>query len=549
RGLAISPTHFGFSYDGGLTFARPPSDLGGGQTGQAFGIRARGKALYGLGRVDAAYRYRSSNFSDGAHLDLGSERRFTFMAEQPVKSFRVGALVDDRQVSGGAPLDLSELTLRDARTFGGYVGYHLEKFDARVEARSVSLQVERASAIQSGSRIGVGAQVRYQVTNAVALVGSHHQSLSRSGEGPGAFDDTLSLVGADVAVSSDAEVGVRGGWGPALGPVGFFTGQYRDGRDVHYGSYSVDVDGPSISERRMVTGVRSEVYEGGSVFVEDVAAHDETSIRLARAAGVSAEPIDGLNVYARYERGLRQPWQLPESFAQDAGGVGLSFVRERIKLYGRGELRAERDSVYGTVTTLQRVLSGAAEVKLLESVRYSGRVNFADTYQGAARRARLLEATTGLSWRGELGVLVLQYSTERELQPPEKSDAGERGFHAFSLLPAVHIGSRFTLSSGFHVGQAFEGGNSSIVLSGSLRPSVNVVGGLELAAEVAARTAAPIGAQSRELHALRGEVGYRFNEQMLLAAGYTVFGYQGIGISNLASDSRDRAYIRAELGY
>lgn len=550
RGLSTSPSLFGLSYDGGLSFSRP-WDAAADASGQALGIRARGKALFGLGRVDAAFRYRSAGFSDGAHIDVGAERRMTLLAEQPVKNFRLGVLLDDRKVTGpvGAyRTDLSELTVRDARNLGGYVGYHFDKLDLRAEGRSVSMDVEEESGVVSGSRFDVGGQVRYQVTNWLAVVGSHHQALSRSGDGPGAFDDTLSLAGADFAISNDAELGVRGGWGPELGPVAFASGSLRRGNDLHYGSYSVDVDGPDIGERKMVSGVRSEVYEGGSVFVEDVAAHDAASLRLSRAAGLNVEPVSGLQLSARYERGLRQPWELPESRTRDAGALSATFVRERLRLFGRAELRAERDPDADSELTVQRVLSGAGELRITDAVRFSGRINFADTYEGVARRARLLEATTGLSWRGALGAVVLQYSVTREQQPPSKSDAGERGFQAVSLLPALRVSDRFTLYSGFHVGQAFEGGNSSLVLSGSLRPAVRVVGGLELAAEVGMRTITPL-AQSSELHTVRGEVGYRFNESMLMAAGYTVFGYQGTGISSLPSDSRDRAYLRAELGY
>jgi hypothetical protein len=75
---------------------------------------------------------------------------------------------------------------------------------------------------------------------------------------------------------------------------------------------------------------------------------------------------------------------------------------------------------------------------------------------------------------------------------------------------------------------------------------VKVVGGLELAAEVARRTSAPDGG---ELTALRGELGYRVDDRVLLALGYTAFGFSGLGLSAGSADSQDRVYVRAELAY
>jgi hypothetical protein len=219
-------------------------------------------------------------------------------------------------------------------------------------------------------------------------------------------------------------------------------------------------------------------------------------------------------------------------------------VSSRIRLFGRAELRSERVPTE-SVRTTQRLASLAVDAPLTATVHWSGRMNFADTYKGSVREQRLLEATTGISWRGEFASMVLQNSYQRELLPRSRTDAGERGFNAVSLLPSVRLSKRVGVGMGMHFGQTFEGGNSAFVLSGSVRPSFNVVGGLEVAAEVAARTSAP---DRGELHAVRGELGYRFNEQLLMAAGYTLLGFEGIGLS-FERENHDRAYVRAEVGF
>jgi hypothetical protein len=51
------------------------------------------------------------------------------------------------------------------------------------------------------------------------------------------------------------------------------------------------------------------------------------------------------------------------------------------------------------------------------------------------------------------------------------------------------------------------------------------------------------------LTALRGEAGYRFDDRFLVAVGYTVFGFSGLGVSPSDSGNSERVYLRAELAY
>jgi hypothetical protein len=279
------------------------------------------------------------------------------------------------------------------------------------------------------------------------------------------------------------------------------------------------------------------------VFVEDVAAHDANALRLSRAVGLSQGIGAGLEVTGRYERGVRTLLDVEPALVRDAGGVTVTWVRERVRAFGRAELRFERGAA---VSRVQRLAGGGGEVELLPSLRGSLRVNYSDTTNAQALEARLFEGSAGLAWRLEGGMVVLRYSVERELPPLARAGFAEKGLQVVSLMPSLRLGQRFAVAAGAHAGWSYAAGNSALVLSGSLRPSVKVVAGLELAAEVARRSAAPDGG---ELTALRGEAGYRLNEQMMLAVGYTAFGFSGLGFSSDAADSRDRVYLRAELAY
>ncbi|MHB8878215.1 MAG: flagellar motor protein, partial [Myxococcaceae bacterium] len=350
-------------------------------------------------------------------------------------------------------------------------------------------------------------------------------------------------------------VGLRGGWGPRLGPQVWGQADVKSGRDTWYGGYSVDVDAPHLGERRTVTGARTEALDGTAVFVEDVAAHDANALRLSRAVGLSQAVGAGFEVTGRYERGVRMQLDVAPTLSRDAAGLTATWTRARVRAYGRAELRLERGTpelglAPAPVSRTQRLVSAGGEVEILANLRGSVRANYSDTTNEGALEARLLEGSAGLAWRFESGMVVLRYSIERELQPPSRGGFAEKSLQIVQLMPAVTLGSRFALAAGGSAGWSDAAGNGGLVLSGSLRPSVKVVGGLELAVEVARRSAAPDGGESiSDLTALRGEAGYRFNEQMVLALGYTVFGFSGLGLSDGAQDSRDRVYLRAELAY
>jgi hypothetical protein len=533
------------SDDGGFGFLSPQWDGDPGRRGWAFAARLRGPTARG-GRIDASYRRRTPGYSDSERDASGALTQLSALVEQSVGPLVVGALGDARTaVDPREPFGRREIA---ARILSGYVGYRTAIWEVRLEGRDVDLeedlrQVEGASV--HGGRSSVGLSARYRVDQRLQLRAGQRFVVATRGEGAGAWDDTFTSVGAEVELDPRARVGVQGGWGPKLGPLAWLSAEVGRGSEIFYGSYSVDVDGPDFGERRAVTGARTRAADGTVVFVEDVSAHDATAVRMARAVGVSVGSPTGIELAARYERGVRHLLDDAPLLRRDAGGLALSWVRQRFRLHARAEARFDRGQSLlrpaSDVERLQRLASAAGSWDVAPGLQLSGRMNWSDTLAGGVAEATLLEANAGLAWRIDPAVVVLYYGMERELAPPRRG-FGVRTLRRVSLMPSMRFGDRVAIAAGAHLGWSTVDGNGAFVLSGSLRPSVRVIGGLELAAEVARRSAAPEGG---ELDALRGEVGYRFGPDLMLAAGYTALGFTGLGLS--AEDAKqDRLYLRGE---
>ncbi|AKJ02846.1 hypothetical protein ATI61_11337 [Archangium gephyra] len=552
RGSAVMAERFGVSDDGGLTFLRPDEE-GAASGGDALGLRLRGPGLFGTGSVDAAFRRRTEGFSDGTHADTRSFRQFSLRAVQPLGPWRLTLLGDERlSVDPRRPFAEG---LLGARTLGVGWGYTAERWGVELSLRDSLLRASLEpgeGALLEGGRTSAGLQGHYVVNDWLRVSAGHRQALHQRGGGPGRVDDSFSSAGVDVKVGEEGRVGVRGGWGPQLGPLAWVQGTWRRGQDVYYGSHSVDVDGPDFGASRAVSGASTELEEGTRLFVEDVASHDANAVRLARAVGFQQTVFGALNVGARYERGLRHPLELPGSLRRDVASLSGQLLLERLRADGRMELRFERGTpVRGStepVDRIQAVMALAAEAVLREDLSLSARMNYGRTYQRESREAeaRLLEGYAALAWRPGPFLLVARYGLTRELLPGERSVFGERGQQIISLLPAVRLGDRFALAAGLHASRSNRDDVAIWVLTGSLRPSVRVVGGLEVAVEAARRSVAP---ETESLGSLRGEVAYRVDERLRVAVGYTLLGFTGTSLPEEAHDGSDRLYLRAELAY
>lgn len=553
RGLAVEPAVFGVSDDGGLSFLRPvgtQDDHGGAVT-----LRLSGPGVLGPGAggsVDAAWRERSRGFSDGAHLDAARFRQLSLRVTQPVGPVALTLMGDERRSAD--PRLPFEDTPFGARTLGAAVAYERDAGSVRLELRDSWLRatdVPGEGAALEGGRTSLGVSVSRMLTSRLTVSAGHRQRLHERGEGLGRMDDTFTSAGVDLNLDDDTSVGVKGGWGPELGPQAWLDARVRRGKETYYGGYSVDVDGPDFGLGRAVTGARTEVGDGTTLFVEDVSAHDAQALRRARAVGFqSAVGLSGFSVGARYERGVRHPLDLASDLTRDVASVSAQWLRERFRADVRAELRHEEGTpargASGPVDRTQVVLALAAEGQLMKDVTASGRLDFAHTAGREGLEARFAEGFAALVWRPGPWLVVARYGLTRELSPGARFAFGDRVLQTVSLMPTVRLGERLSVASGLHVGRSSLGASSRWVWTGTLRPSVRVLGGLEVAVEAARRTSA---ADDQGLTALRPEVAWRLDERLRVALGYTVLGFSGLGLEAESEDAPDRLYLRAEVAW
>ncbi|MCP3105158.1 flagellar motor protein [Myxococcus sp. K15C18031901] len=550
RGTAVDAGLFGVSDDGGLTFLRPASVRDA--RGEAVGLRLRGPGLLREGAVDAAYRWRARGFSDGAHTEGARFQQLSLRVKQPIGRLRLSLLADDRRSAD--PREPFEDLPFAASTVGASVGWEESSWGVSVEARDARLkaaEVVGEGPALSGGRTSVGIAGRYRLLDEVWLQASHRQTLALHGAGPGRVDDTFTAAGVDVELGRETRLGVRGGWGPDLGPRAWAQVESRSGADVFYGGYSVDVDGPDFGAGRTLTGARTELPDSGTaLFVEEVGLHDATAVRLSRAVGLQQTLAGGFSVGARYERGVRSLLDVDPPLHRDAGGVFGQLLLERLRLEGRLELRREKGTAErgsdAPVDRLQTVVALAAEAELHRDVMASGRVDFSRTVNEDALEARFVEGYAAVAWRPGPWLVVARYAITRELLPGARMAFGDRALQVLSLMPAVRVGDRFALAAGLHAGRTSLEDSARWVWTGTVRPSFRVVGGLEVAAEGARRTSSPEGDR---LTAVRAEVAYRMDERLRMAVGYTLLGFSGLGLTSETSDDQDRLYLRAELAY
>ncbi len=514
-----------YSRDGGLTQTLAPS-----QAGEGFAATARVSSvgLFSRGAWDLSARFRDTGFEDLG--GVGRLRQVSLRGEQPLGPLHLTVLGDLRDTPD--PRDPLSGARVSGRVFG--VGLGLERADwgVRLEARDL-LQVRTAlDGTDDGGRGGlsVGLAGRYRLTRWLQVRASYRQRVL---EYAGNFNDTFASVGADVSPVDWLTVGLRAGWGPQTGVVGWGTLSATRGNETWYGAHSLDVDSPGTGDRRLVTGVRQQLDPSTAVYVEDVSATDVNGLRLARAVGLTQTLAPGFTFGGRYERGARATDGVVADVARDAGGVSLSFERERVRLFSRGEVRIED----GAAGLRQWLATAGGEVTLSSTISAMARLQFSHTTRSGLLFERSLDTVAAIAWRPASGAAVLRYTFHRELR-----GGFEQVQHVISLLPTVRFGDRFALGAGGHA--AF--GSVGNLFSASLRPSVRIIAGLEVAIEGAARTLAP---DSGSLTALRGEVGYRLNSNFYAGVGYSLFGYSGTGLDAGAVGSNNRGYVRLEAAW
>lgn len=509
-----------FSRDGGLTHQL--ATLSSADTaGWAVTLRARAKGLFGKGSWDAAWRWRQAGFEDTAQL--GALNQVSLRGEQPLGPVIVAALVDFRDMADPrSPFSGARV---QGRTLGGGVGYERADWGVRLEAREFEQTLSGAT--RGGLTLGLAG--RYRLTPWLQLRAGYRQQVLALG----GMDLSFASVGVDVKPSEKVELGIRGGWGPVLGPQVWGTASYSRGDETWYGVHAIDADAPGAGERRLVTGVRQQLDPATAVFVEDVSATDVDGLRLARAVGLTQRLDDAFTVTARYEHGARALDGLAPELARNAGGVTLAFEQETLRLFARGEVRDEQ----GAGALRQFVASGGGEWRVHRDVSVTARALWSHSTKDDALVGRTVDATAAIAWRFARGALLARYAYQQNW-----TSSLETRLHVVSLLPTLRLGDRFAIGAGAHLGLTAAGP----ILAGSVRPSVRVWEGLEIAAEAVARSLAPDGGSWASL---RGEVGYRFDHRFFVGAGYNAFGFSGTGLDSGSTTSRDRVYLRTEVSY
>lgn len=510
-----------FSRDGGLT-SSSATFVPASNEGWAVTVRGRGKGFFGKGWWDAAWRFRQDGFQDTAQL--GALNQISVRGEQPIGPVVVSALVDFRDMPD--PRDPLSGARVQGRILGGGVGYESQTFGIRLEGREYQQSLTEGA--RGGFTVGVAGRVR--LLPWLQLRGAYRQQLITLG----GMDLTFASLGVDVKPTEKLELGLRGGWGPALGPQVWGQLNYVRGNETWYGVQSTDVDSPSTGEKRLVTGVRQQIDPTTSVFAEDVSATDVNGLRLARAVGLTQRLEEGFTISARYEHGARALDGLAPDVSRNAGGLSASFERENLRAFVRGELRDET----GARVLRQYVVSGGGEWRPHKNVSLTARALWTHSANAGQMVGRTVDATVAAAWRFERGAVLLRYAWTQNWSPTI-----DRRLHAVSVLPTVRFGDRFAVGAGGHFGVSEVGP----ILAGSLRPSVRIWEGLEVAGEVAARTRTSTIDSSWA--SLRGEVGYRFDHRFFIGVGFNAFGFTGTGLDLGAPMARDRLYLRAEVSY
>ncbi len=510
-----------FSRDGGLTQQVAPSL--GNTEGFGVTVRARGKGLFNKGGWDAAWRWRQAGFQDTAQV--GALQQLSLRVDQPLGPVSVGLLGDYRDMPD--PRSPFSGVRINAHSIGGGVGYDSPRWGIRLEAREFQRTPSDTLLRDGGITVGLSGRVR--ITEWLQLRAGYRQQVYAFGTS----DSSFGLVGLDLKPDPKFEIGLRGGWGPKLGPQVWGTVSYSRANETWYGVQSIDADSPGTGDRRFAFGVRQQLAPDTAVFVEDVSAQEVDGLRFSRAVGMSQKLDDAFTVSARYEHGALALEGLPPDQARNTGGVSLSFDREMVRFFASGEVRDEK----GAVPLRQFVASGGGEVRLHRDVSLTARALWTHSSKNNLLTGRSVDATAAIAWRFGRGALLARYAYKQNW-----TAAYEEKLHIISLLPTIRFGDRFAISAGANLGLTQYGP----ILSASIRPSVRLIAGLEIAGEAAARTLAPDGGSWASL---RGEIGYRFDHRFFVGAGYTAFGFSGTGLETGATASKDRVYLRTEVSY
>lgn len=508
---------FARSDDGGLRFAPPAAPAGGAD---ALHLDARGGA--GPVRAEAWWRSRGAGYSDGEFLE--GTRALERGASVAAGAGPVSGVVRAADRRGGDPRDPSGLSPLEERQLLGRAGWQGPRLGLALEG----VRFERDAVSAAGASTSAGALASWRLDPGLTVEVGHHQALAVTGALP---DPTFTSAGATWA-RGPASLGVRGGWGPDLGPRLLVSGARLAPGEAVYGTFGADPDAPDVlAGPASALGVRQRTGRA-ELFTEEQYGRDLFGLRQARVLGASFRPLAGLTVSLSGERGERL--RLDGALVRrQAAAASAGLVRGPVRLAARGEVRDEGGDGHAAA-------GASAEWWVRPGASVAARLSWTHG-RSAGVEGLGLDASLGGAWRADRLALLASVSRFVEQRPGQARRDGV----ACRLAGTADVAARLRLGLGAAVARQEVAGARDDRLSGSARAQVRVTGPLDAAAEYARRGSLS-GARVGALDAVRAEAGL-VSGQARVALGYTLVGFGGDGLSP-ASDS-GRLYLRAQVAY
>jgi hypothetical protein len=505
------------SDDGGLRWAAPAAP---GLSADALHLEASGGA--GPVRAEAWWRTRERGYSDGEFLEgvTARERGASVAAGAGGVSGLVRVAerrgADPRDPAGLAPLDEKQLLARGAWQ-GERLGLALE-----------GVRLERDAVSAAGDATSAGARASWRLDPGLTVDVGHHQALAVTGDLP---DPTFTSAGATWSRGASS-LGVRGGWGPDLGPRLLVSGARLAPGEAVYGTFGADPDAPDVlGGTASALGVRQRTGRA-ELFTEEQYGRDLFGLRQSRVVGATVSPLTGLTVSLSGERGERL--RLDGAVVRrQAAAASAGLVRGPLRLAARGEVRDEGGDGHAAA-------GGSVEWLVRPGASVAARVSWMHG-RSAGVEGLGLDASLGGAWRADrLGLLasVARFVEQRPGLP-------RRDGVAFRVAGTADAAARLKVGAGAGLALQEVAGAHDDRLSGSARVQVRVAGPLDAAAEYARRgslSGSPVG----PLEAVRAEAGL-VSGQARVALGYNLVGFGGDGLTP-ATDT-GRLYLRAQVVY
>ncbi|HEX9049969.1 MAG TPA: hypothetical protein VF841_05490, partial [Anaeromyxobacter sp.] len=314
------------SVDGGFTFGA--ADAAWGEA-DAFHVEARGGA--GPIGIEGWWRERGAGYSDAEFEEALFARERGAALSAAAGGLSGTILYAER--TGTDPEDPLGVRPLDARSLVARAGWQGERLGLVLEGS----RIER-DAPAPGDATAVGARASWRVDPSLALEVSHAQGVETTGA---ARDPTFTAAGATWSRGRSA-LGVRGGWGPDLGPRVVVSGERRDEGDAIYGTFTADPDAPDVLSGGAAASALGARRRDGpvEVFTEDQVARDAYGLRTARVFGLSLAPRAGPRLSFSGETGQRL--RDDGSYGDRAAVAGTaSLVLGDVRLAARGEYRRD----------------------------------------------------------------------------------------------------------------------------------------------------------------------------------------------------------------